>query len=118
MSTHEHFSEKDLERLLHIFATNAEAQLPDSDEEIAAFFRSLDVSNVPTPNVEKFKSFLSRELHPKTKLMSAAEIFKDLLGKQQSKLSAEGSLVAARKGKRIKAKTRAQIDKAKKKRPE
>lgn len=118
MDSNEAFGEKDLERLLHIFATTADAQLPDTDEEIAAFFQALDVSNVPTPNVRKFENLLSRELRPKTKLKSPSEIFQDLLGSQASVSPVKGGFVAARKGKRIQAKTRAQIEKAKKKHSE
>jgi len=62
MKNHEprpNLTEKDLEKALHAYAQNPAVHMPESDEEIIAFFKSLDLSDVPAPNVSKFKKALT-----------------------------------------------------------
>ena len=108
-------SEKELERALHVFAQDA--HLPESDEEIAAFFKSLDVSKVPTPNVAKFEARLAKELHgqPKAGSKSWREILKGLDPRASLSAAPAPRAVAARKRKKITPQTLEAMDKAKKK---
>ena len=50
---------QDVEAALHAHALNLEAQFPETDEDIAAFFKTLDETKVPTPNVSKFMKTLA-----------------------------------------------------------
>lgn len=96
---------QDVEAALHAHALNLEAQFPETDEDIAAFFKTLDETKVPTPNVSKFmKTLAAAEGGKPAQKKGILETLREkmLAHKEVPDLAGYGA-VAARKGKKKKS---------------
>ncbi len=97
----ERLTTEEVEAALHAALRDEGRLFPTTDEEIAALEESLDLTDVPTPNVNGFLAKLRKQRESRVVAMPTREAVK---------AAAENLATAARNGKDIRGEVRQKMD--------